>query len=476
MNALRAEEGPRRFGLIAVLLVALGLAALWVVRVPFFESPDENAHADYAFTLFTYRAPLPLAGRRQATNVHPLVAYLESASAFGKMHYNPDGRAPAGYGSAAFLRAVDAGAPVVPRDFLEHNGGRVPYVARSYASFYYALTAGAIWLGALLSGGSPTAELFAARGFNLVLLLCSLSLAYATFRELQLSYGKALALVATIGFFPLTSWVSAYVQPDNLSFLAVTLALYVALRFRREPGDARSAAWLGLALGLLAFTKAQYFVVVALPVLAAAALALTGRRRSWAAWAVRVALLIGPAAVAVASLRGSAVGADKQLAGVAFNHPGQLAEAARLGLIPLVETAAGLLWRGFFATFFSGPAFDGYWGGFSWDDTRIGFGSEEVTRLVYTLLGGFSLLLALLVAIRLGFGVWPRRDRGDAHRIAPGTTGAARAYRSVEEQIGVFRRDIDAAAGGGLCSVYWRGARAPAAASRHSALRDRSCE
>ena len=35
----------RRLGLAAVLLVSLGLSLLWLVRVPFFESPDENAHA-----------------------------------------------------------------------------------------------------------------------------------------------------------------------------------------------------------------------------------------------------------------------------------------------------------------------------------------------------------------------------------------------------------------------------------------------
>jgi hypothetical protein len=449
----------RRLGLAAVLLVSLGLSLLWLVRVPFFESPDENAHADYAFTLYSLRAPVPLAGRRTATNVHPLVAYLEGASDFEKLHYNPDGRVPAEYGSPAFRRTVDAGAPAVPRDFLEHNGGRVPYVARAYSYGYYALDALAIWAGALLSNGSATAEFFAARAFNMLLLLCSLVLAYATFRELRLPYRSALALTATIGLFPLTSWVSAYVQPDNLSFTAVALALYLAVRLRRESAGIGAWAALGLAFGLLALTKAQYYVVVVVPVLAWLAVRVETPRASWRTWAVRIGLLLLPSLLAAASVHGSVVGADKQVTGGASFYGNPLGAAAHLGLVPFVQTAVGLLAKAFLTTFYDGLSFVGYWGGFSWDDTKIDFGSDEITRLVYALIGACSLLVAALVVSRLVFGVWPRLFAIGRRR---GALSAARvALRDVHLNaylcFAVTILGLNVITGGGLGSAgrYW---------------------
>ena len=215
--------------------------------------------------------------------------YLEDRSGFRTIRYNPDGRVPAGYGSAPFYRAIDAGAPHVAADFLANDGGRVPWVARVYPYLYYALDAVAIGAAALVSGGSAVAEFFGARLFNVVLLGVSLILTYLTLCELGIRRPWRLGLLAAIGWFPLTTWVSAYVQPDNLAFSAVALVFYLSVRLRREPDALRAALWLGLAFGLLAMTKSQYFVAVALPALAdrtirsAPALRTVSRRFAYAA-------------------------------------------------------------------------------------------------------------------------------------------------------------------------------------------------
>jgi len=202
-----------RLAAAAIIALGLGLALVWVFRMPLFQSPDENAHADYAFTLFTTHAPIRARDMRPATDVHPLVRYLEDASGFRTMRYNQDGRVPAGYGSRSYNRTLDAASPRVPTGFLAQNGGRVPWVARQYGHLYYTLDALAIGIGAMVGGGSALAEFFAARLFNVVLLAITLVLTWLTLVELRLSVFLRLGLLATIAWFPLS-------RSDQLSLRA----------------------------------------------------------------------------------------------------------------------------------------------------------------------------------------------------------------------------------------------------------------
>jgi hypothetical protein len=403
---LRAE----RFVTAAIIAVALALALVWVFRVPFFEEPDENAHADYAFTLFTVHAPFRAQEGRAATDVHPLVRYLEERSDFRTIHYNPDGRAPAGYGSAAFYRDVDSRAPGVAADFLAHDGGRVPWVARQYSYLYYALDAMAIGAAALVSGGSAVAEFFGARILNVALLAVSLILTYLTLGELRVHRLLRLVLIAAIAWFPLTSWVSAYVQPDNLAFAAIALVFYLSLRARREADVMWPALWLGLGLGLLAMTKSQYFVAVALPALADRSFRSAPHLQSAVRRAFYVLLVCAPAALLIASsfaIRGSerayvsnAIAANGDPLGVALHH-GSAAFAAYAGS----ELVAFLS-----KTFSWGLPFVSYWGMISWTGTQIRFGGPSPTALVFQLLSACSLVIFVLVTARTA-SVWIRLAR-----------------------------------------------------------------
>ncbi len=400
-----------RIALVAILVASLWVALVWVVRVPFFQEPDESAHADYAFSIFSTGHLVRTLDRSPATDLHPTVRYLEDAAAFRTMRYNPDGRVPPAYGSAAYFRAVNDSAPRVPGKFLDADSGRIPYVAQYYSYFYYALDALAIGAGAFVAHGAASAEFFAARAFGLVLLALSLWLTYATLRELHVKPPAALALLLAIGLFPLTSWVSAYVQPDNLAFTAVALALYASIRARRESDPLRAAAWLGAALGVLALTKADYFVAVAIPALADRTLRFAARPATWRAWLAYGALAAGPALVLGATARAIAHGAADTVAAFVSANGDPIGDAARHGIGPLVAYLGAEAVRGWNALFFDGISFVSYWGAISWTGTRIAFGSPALTDAVFTALGVASQLVALMVAARIAFGVWPRLVR-----------------------------------------------------------------
>ena len=392
----------------AIIVLGLALAAVWVFRVPFFQSPDESAHADYAFTVFTTHALIRARDARPATDVHPLVRYLEDASGFRAMRYNQDGRVPAGYESARFYQAVDAGAPHVRADFLAHHGGRVPYVARHYAYLYYLLDALAIGLAALATGGSVVAEFFAARLFNVVLLAISLGLTWRTLRELEVEPILRLGMLAAIAWFPLTSWVSAYVQSDNLAFTAVALLFYLSVRLRREPDVLRAALWLGLALGLLVLTKPQFFVAVAVPALADRTLRSARHLRSLQGWLGYLGLVAGPAIVLGLSTLWVSSGVGHQFVQSVSANANPLGFTWAKGFLPFLGYAVEQLANAWRTTFYYGLPFVSYWGMIPWTGGHpFEFGTPAVTEFVFAVIGLLTQVVAVMIALRTIL-VWGR--------------------------------------------------------------------
>jgi len=403
-----------RLAAAAIVAVGLALSLVWVFRVPFFQSPDENAHADYAFALFTSHAPILARDARAATDVHPTIRYLEDASGFRAMRYNQDGRVPgaiehagAGYGSPEFFQRVKRGAPHVSADFLKHNGGRVPWIARQYAYLYYALDAVAIAVGTLVGGGSVLAEFFAARLFNVALLCITLALTWLTLVELRLNSFLRLPLLAAIAWFPLTSWVSAYVQSDNLAFTAVALVFYLSIRLRRESDVVRPALWLGLALGLLVLTKPQYFAAAALPAFAERTLRSAPRLKSPGGWAAFLALVVGPAILCGLSTVWVSAGAGHQFAQSVSANANPLAFMWAKGVLPFVGYVLEQLANAWRTTFYYGLPFVSYWGMISWTGYRFEFGSPQFTDFVFTLIGLVTQIIAVMMVVRTTL-VWAR--------------------------------------------------------------------
>lgn len=242
-----------------IVLVAMGIAANWANRVPFFQEPDEAAHSDYAFALYDAGRFFSVADARQGANVSRQAQYLAQISNYRALRYNIRGRLPSGYGTLAYFRASEAKAPTrsgtVPR-----SGSSVPYVMFSYPPLYYVVIATIMTISTDVTRGSLTTAFFAARYFNVACLGITLILSYRIFRLIGISTATALIAVAAIGTLPLTSSISSYVQPDNLSAVLVNLIFYLVLLYKRRPNGYGLSLGITAALCTLAFVKEHYAV------------------------------------------------------------------------------------------------------------------------------------------------------------------------------------------------------------------------
>jgi len=350
MSAHRAPASRlRTLGTVAaVTIAAVLLAAWWALRVPLFQRPDEWAHADYAFTLVDVGHPFRVA--RAVPSDVPVAAqvrYLEEAAGYRSMRYNPFARAPQGYGDPEFVARLDRAAPRDAR-LQPARGAAMPYAMFAYPAGYYTLVAGV--MSALERLGATLWWTFVgARLFNAALLLATLPLAFATLREYRVAERTALAATAAIGFLPLTQWVAGYVQPDNLSLLLVTLAVYAAARVRRRGIGARDASVLVAAIVALLFTKQHYGVAVWLPALALVATRI-GRRPAPRDLAAVAALALLPALALAFSFAATPVAGVRAVASTIAQATGP--GAAELGAWAL---------RGYADEFGGGAGFSAYW-------------------------------------------------------------------------------------------------------------------
>ncbi len=352
---------------VAVLIALAMLDALaWVFVVPLFQSPDEPAHADYAFWIAHHHRLPDAADRGNDVFSDPQLRYLIDAVQTWRVAIHPEEKAPSGYGTAAYWRRIDAAAPPVPAH-LDHDSR--PKLSYLYPFGYY-LVAG-IWV-ALWQPILPTLSdlYFSLRIFNVLMLGATLTLAFGIFRMLRVSFLRAVALLAIVGFLPMTSFVSAYCQPDNLSLLLSTAAILLCLQLKRRD-DLRVVALLGCVLGYLFVTKVQFGVVVGLGVLAASFSRVTARQFwSWSTFARAVLLTIPSVATSLVS-RPIMANAPE---GTTFDTAGFVA-ATRLGFGPVLSFASDAVGRAFVDFFVGGRTFTSFWGTFGWLDTPLVIGN-----------------------------------------------------------------------------------------------------
>jgi hypothetical protein len=268
-----SKQWMTRWVLCAIVLGSCTLSMRWVFLVPIFESPDEDTHYDYALCLSELgkliRANHKITGDWPswvvAPYIHPHVGFLTKETDKHSVACHPDRHVPADYGSRDYFKRLNQNAP---RDYDLEDMPYTPALAAIYPYGYYTVLAAWIRVVRIIIHDKPVAIFFAARIFSVLLLACSLILSYAIARELRLRRDLAFLLTACVGFFPLTSFVSSYVQPDNLAWTLVSLCFYLGLLLRRRPEGLWLQAVLGLALGCLLVTKAHFCACVSLPILA----------------------------------------------------------------------------------------------------------------------------------------------------------------------------------------------------------------
>jgi hypothetical protein len=372
-------------------VVALGtsLAICWALFVPILQDPDESAHIDYAFSILTGQRLMLSTGQTISTDVHPYTRYLEAVTGFRGMRYSSYGRVPEGYGTRAYFARVDAGAPHVTP--ASSDTRPLPLYAHAYPFGFYALEAGVMALAGWFHPGSLVSQFFAARLFCVALLVPTLLCSYGIFRYTKLSRTVALLLTASIAFFPLTSSIFAYVQPDDFVAALVTAILLAALHLRDAPRWG-TAAIVGTLLAALALTKYHDALVLSAVI---AFMAATRRR-------VRSTLpyVVGPPLVAFAAaafVMGSVQPAHRFLCA----NVGEALRAAVRGGPQNLMTYLVAGGTDFLAsTFVGGWSFLEYWDSIGWLVHRILFGTLAITDVVAAILCFFTVVVVLLMLVR----------------------------------------------------------------------------
>lgn len=371
------------------------------------EAPDESTHLDYALALYANGGLLT--GRDRPTTtydvlVHPYSRYLHDQSRQAYIAGHRDVKVPPGYGSSAYFAALAKGAPT---QGVHQTPSRNPYLLPYYPFGYYALLAA--WISLLKAFGASVVQVFfGARIVSVALLAFSLLLSYLIMRDLHVRRVLALLVTAIIGFLPLTSFVSSYVQPDNLSLTMVSLSIYLALLYRRKSGVAL-AGLLGVALGLLLVTKPQFYICVLVPVIAMLAVILPRTSR----FGLDRRSIVSLAAVLLPSLP------------LALIHLWVVAGSAPPLGVSSAEATAGINNHAFITALHGGPsvlfgyvikdaqqafadyytsaglAFRSFWGDFGWEDTPLVIGSTIVNRWITDLEGVLTLVIFFLTLFRI---------------------------------------------------------------------------
>jgi hypothetical protein len=385
--------------LLAAIVASSAILSLhWVFGAPFFEEPDENAHADYAFALYTAGHPIRARDGHVATDVHPYTQYLEQVSNFRATRFNPDGRVPPGYGTAAFYRAVDAGKPSVEPHLFDRPQHAVPYVAAAYSFVFYALEAATARTSLAFSGGSLTTAFFAMRilcvGFMAVMLILS----FLTMRALHIDRFRALLLTAAIGWFPLFSWHAAYIQPDNLACATMALCLYLSLLISRRGLHPQLLLALGGALALVSIAKPPQLLAVGTAAIAVVATRLPASRKAASRAFIWAALLLPSVALLAISHYYSSSPQLRSL--LAAAQSARLGDAFHQSAAAGVAASASELARASWSTFGFGATSAGFWHAFSWLDELIEIGSFQVTFAIHMLIVTVTLLIVALMARR----------------------------------------------------------------------------
>lgn len=382
-----------RLVLCAIVLGAAALSTYWVFLVPIYQSPDEPLHLDYALGLHAHRglfhgheSPAPRMNNRLENiythdYVHPYTNHLMDQGGAGPIAFNWPAKVAPDYGTPEFFDRLDRQAP----DWRDIEVREAPFLFRLYPFGYYALLAG--WIEVLRRLDPQLSFVFfGARMFSVILLVGTLPLSYGTLRALQIGRGVGLAITAVIGFFPLTSFISSYVQPDNLSLFLTSACFYLSLQVQRRLGCWRNHALLGLALGMLLVTKVHYFLAVAGPV----AGLLAGQL-----WNAPLALQRRLAYASLVSLPAVGLGL------VHISTQGNI--LCYFQPPPVTLSPARHVWfwsQKAFSDFYLGLTHRSFWGNFGWLDTPLVMHDPVTTRVVGHFLAAAGLVFLGLTCVR----------------------------------------------------------------------------
>ncbi len=259
MTAVEPGRRPRRRLIAAIrlvpgelallLIVVAGFGVTWALITPAWQTPDEDVHFSYAQTIGElHRLPGGASGGNvvsteqlraaAVTNVDPTVFFTyskpeSSTGAYERWLHAPQGRPDDGGGSNAA-----SGYP--PAYYLYET---VPYL--------------------LAKSGTIFDRLYLMRIFSVFWLLVTTTMAWLLAGEV---FGRAprrqLLAAATVGLWPMLSFMSASVNPDGMLYATWGAALWLGARIVRRGLTVRNAVGLGAAIGLAMVTKASSIALI----------------------------------------------------------------------------------------------------------------------------------------------------------------------------------------------------------------------
>jgi 4-amino-4-deoxy-L-arabinose transferase-like glycosyltransferase len=300
-RATGSERRGRVPGPLVALLAATAVLALaWVLLVPAFQAPDENAHFAYVQSLAERFAlpgdpARPVFSQEQVRGADALNADQVAGQAAVKPEWSPE--------IAAGSVARD---PALTRD---SGGGPTPAAANPPAAYLWEALG--YQLGGGLFGHVDGARL-ASAVWLLVTVLAVWLLAGEIFGRRPL---MQLAAASVPALMPMVVFVSTSVSVDGMLYAMWSLALWLGVRVLRKGPSLASLAGLAGAVGLACVVKTTSFALLPPLVFVLLVLAVRERRAGKGRLARIAAAAAIPLALTIGAWYAIAHGLDRRAAG-----------------------------------------------------------------------------------------------------------------------------------------------------------------
>ncbi len=380
----------------------MSIACFWAFFIPIFQGPDEDIHADYVFSLYTHGRLIQGKEAPLALMSHPICLYLTQAVYGEKIKHRYFVKVPTDYGTKQFFSKLDR---EVPKMQPHTKGYTNPIMVLIYPVGYYALTA--IWLGLMSNfSHSITFLFFSARILSVLLLGIGLTLTYLTMKELGLQCWQRYLVLAVIAFFPLTSFIASYMQPDNLSLIAVSACFIFALRWQKTR-ESKFIWALSISLSCLLLTKYQFFGCTSIAILTMIVTREIYLKTSLGKTIVTMAILLFPSMLAAILQYWISGECSLPRIDVKHWHWFPVDTESHFALKHGGQALSNQIWNALAdeaqTTYtLNGQTFNSFWGNFGWLDTPLVIISPDFDHLLRSILILATWIIIALTLASLG--------------------------------------------------------------------------
>jgi hypothetical protein len=378
-------------GIIIVCSVCVSIA--WALTVPIFQNPDEPAHWQYAYDIYTVGRPIFAREGTATIADNADFLYLVRRTELNRIAFHPNEKVEPSYGSSEYFGEIDDDAP--PMDRLAYQSEHTtPRLVREYPFGYYALAG--LWMGiaSFIHPGIVEA-FFATRILSSLLFGATLVFLAAIMRRLRIEPITRLLVLAAVAFAPMVTMVSSAVQPDVLVGLLLTAATYSLLRYRETP----TTHWAILVALILTFTsvvKLHY----AMAGVIAAVIVISSRAHRIGAGTAIIHLGVLSVGVVVAQAFQYQITWQPQALYAAEKHgvwqTGPLVAAAHAGALSFVKDVLPETINTVYTLFVSGFVPQQFLGDYGWLDVPTHFPNQIQYAIVEAVEFTFNVALLLL--------------------------------------------------------------------------------